>query len=169
MTTHKVEVQIDAPKDVVWAALADFGAVWKYNPAVESSRSLTDKNRGVGAERRCELTFSGAAVEERIVDWNPAGHYAVEIFDGDRLPPIKNAVARLGVRRHGDGSVVTGALSYDTKFGPVGSLMNRLVISKKFGGAFSGLFAGFKHHIETGETVGTDTELAYDAVRYAAV
>ncbi|MGI9658143.1 MAG: SRPBCC family protein [Gaiellaceae bacterium] len=168
MTTHKAEVRIDAPKEAVWEALADFSGVWKYNPSVESSHSLTTRDRGVGAERRCELTFGGAAVEERIVDWNPAGHYTVEIFGGDRMPPIRRTKARLGVRADGDGSIVTGAMTYETKLGPIGALMNRLVIRKKFGGAFSGMFAGLKHHVETGETVGEDTKLAYDAVTYAA-
>ena len=168
MTTHKAEVRINAPKEEVWQTLADFAGVWKYNPSVEASHSLTADDRGVGAERRCELTFGGAAVEERIIEWNPAGHYVIEIFDGDRMPPITRTVARLGVRADGDGSIVSGAMSYETKFGPVGALMNRFVIRKKFGDAFTGMFAGLKHHIETGETVAEDTELAYDAVQYAA-
>lgn len=168
MTTHTKEIRINAPKDAVWASLADFSGVWKYNPSVASSRSLSVADRGVGAERRCELTFGGAAVEERIVEWSETGHYAVEIFDGDRMPPIKNVTGRLAVREDGDGSIVSGAMSYETKLGPIGTLMDRLIISKKFGGAWSGMLAGLKHHVETGETVGEDTKLPYDAVQYGS-
>ena len=169
MTKLSANVRIDAPKDKVWAAMADFGGIWRFNPSVVKSYSLTEANHGVGAERRCELTFAGASVEERIVEWSDAGSMAVEIFGGEKMPPIKNVIGRLEVRQDGDGSVASGTMTYDTKYGPIGWAMDKVMISKQFGKAFTGIFAGLKHHIETGEAVERGTKLAYEVVKTGAV
>ncbi len=170
MTTLTAQVTVDASADKVWPALADFGGIWRFNPSVAASRSLTEANGGVGAERHCDLTFAGASVEERIVEWNDGSDYAIEIFDGEKMPPIKNVIARLGVRANAAGNtVVSGTMTYDTRLGAVGSLMDRAVISRKFGKAFDGIFAGLKHHIETGEVVDTETDLNYAPVAHATV
>jgi hypothetical protein len=92
----------------------------------------------------------------------------VEIFDGEKLPPIDNIKVRIEVAGDAESSIITASLSYDTKYGPIGWLMDKLVVSKKFGGAFAGIFAGLKHHAETGEHVDRDTALPYDQVNYLA-
>ena len=51
-------------------------------------------------------------------------------------------------------TVAPGTLRYDTKFGPIGRIMDRLVISKQFGKAWSGNLAGLKYNVESGQTVG---------------
>lgn len=168
MTTLSAKVRIDAPRDVVWNALADFGGTWKYNPNVTASRSLTEANQGVGAERHCDLTFAGASVRERILEWDDAGGYALEIYDGDKLPPIKNIIARLSVSEENGHTVAEGTMSYDPKFGPIGWVMDRLMVRKQFGRAWQGIFAGLKHHAETGEVVEKGVRLPFDQVARAA-
>ena len=168
MTTLSAKVDIDAPRDVVWDALADFGGTWKYNPSVITSRSLTEANRGVGAERFCDLTLSGANVKERILEWDDAGSYSLEIYDGDRLPPVKNIVARISVSEEDGHTIAQGTMSYDTKFGPIGSLMDRILIRKQFAKSWQGIFAGLKHHTETGEVVGKGVRLPLDEVTRVA-
>ncbi len=169
MTSLTARVQIDAPRDVVWDALADFGGTWKYNPNVTTSRSLTEANHGVGAERHCDLTFAGASVEERIVEWDDAGSYAVELFGGEKMPPMKNIIARLSVTEQDGHTIAEGTMTYDTKFGPIGWVMDRLMISRRFGRAWQGIFAGLKHHAETGEIVEKGVRLPFDdVIRVAA-
>lgn len=168
MTTLSAQVRIDAPKDVVWDALADFGATWKYNPNVITSRSLTEAAGGVGAERHCDLTFSGATVQERILEWDEAGSYVVEIYDGDKLPPIKNIIAHLSVSEEDGYTIAEGTMTYDTKFGPVGWVMDRLMVRNRFGRAWQGIFAGLKHHSETGEVVEKGVRLPFDEVARVA-
>lgn len=169
MTTLSARVRIDAPRDVVWNALADFGGTWKYNPNVITSRSLTDANSGVGAERHCDLTLAGATVRERILEWDDAGSYTLEIYEGDKLPPIKSIVARLSLSEENGQTIAEGTMSYDTKFGPIGWLTDRMIVRKQFGRAWQGIFAGLKHHAETGEIAERGVRLPYDdVVRVAA-
>ena len=168
MTTLSAKVRIDAPRDVVWDALADFGGTWKYNPNVTTSRSLSEANSGVGAERHCDLTFAGATVQERILEWDDGEGYALEIYDGDKLPPIKNIIARLSVSEENGHTVAEGTMSYDTKFGPIGWIMDRLMVRTQFGRAWQGIFAGLKHHAETGDLVEKGVRLPFDEVVRAA-
>lgn len=168
MTTLSAQVHIDAPRDVVWDALSDFGGTWKYNPNVLTSRSLTDANSGIGAERHCDLTFAGANVQERILEWDDAGSYALEIYAGDKLPPIKNIIARLSVSERDGKTVAEGTMSYDTKFGAIGWVLDRVMIRKQFGRAWQGIFAGLKHHAETGDLVEKGVRLPFDEVTRVA-
>lgn len=168
MTEISASIRIDAPKDEVWAVMADFGGIWQFNPSVNKSYSLTEANHGVGAERRCELTLAGASVDERIVEWSDAGSMAVEIYAGKKMPPIKNVIGRLEVREDGAGSVASGTMTYDTKFGPIGWAMDKLIVSKQFEKAFTGIFAGLKHHVETGEAVERGVKLPYELVMSGA-
>lgn len=164
MTTLTANVRIDAPRDVVWNALADFGGTWKYNPNVITSRSLTEATQGVGAERHCDLTLAGATVQERILEWDDDGSYALEIYDGDKLPPIENIIARLSVSEQDGYTIAEGTMSYDTKYGPVGWLMDRLVVRRQFGRAWHGIFAGLKHYAETGQIVEKGVHIPFDQV-----
>ena len=159
-------VQIDAPKDKVWEILADFPGVSSYNPTVGASRPLTDHHSGVGAERHCDLTISGAYVRERVVEWTEGESYRVHIFDGKRTPPWKNPHAVLSVADggDGDGTIASGSFEYEMKYRPVGALIDRFMVRPQFGKAFSLILAGLKHQAETGEPVDRATRVNVDAV-----
>ena len=60
------QIAINAPKEKVWEVLADFGAVSNWAPTILESRSTTEANGGVGAERTCKHQKMGD-IEERIV------------------------------------------------------------------------------------------------------
>lgn len=162
------QIKIDAPAERAWEALADFGAVHKYNPLVAHSHSTSAQSGGVGATRHCGLTLNGASVEERIVEWTEGESYVVDIYDGSKAPPFRQARAHLSVRPDGAGSIVTGTLEYTLKFGPVGVLMDRLMVAPQLDKAWSQLLAGLKHYVETGQEVGDGTPLDVQAVLVGA-
>ena len=165
MGTFRNEIQIDASPETVWETLADFGGVARYNPTVVASRSLSEVNEGVGATRRCDLTIGGGHLEERINAWDEeARTYALDIVGGKRIPPFATAVATLAVRPDGVGSRVTAELVYTLKGGPAGRIMDKTMVTPKFGPAFADLLKGLKHHVETGEVVTEDTPLDYELV-----
>ncbi len=119
-TVHKqsAHVEIDAPAAKVWDVLADFGNVRIFNPSVTDSHLTGDKQNGIGATRHCDLTVSGASIEERIVDWNEGGSYTVDIYDGTRNPFAKAlgvfAVEPLGADR----SVASMSIEWKARGGP---------------------------------------------------
>lgn len=158
MTAIIRDIYIDATPERVWEVLSDFGAVDKYNPGALKSRSTSTNNGGIGATRHCDLPGNAVALE-RITAWRPNEYLALEIFGGEKLPPFKKAVGSVELKPEGNGTLVHGVLEYSLKLGPIGSLMDKAIVSRKFAEAWSGVMAGLKHHVETGEQVEIDTGL----------
>ena len=77
MTRISHEIQIDAAKDDVWAAIADLGAIQDFHPGVKKSYYTTEQESGVGASRHCDLKPFGS-VEERATEWKEGESLALE-------------------------------------------------------------------------------------------
>jgi hypothetical protein len=50
----------------------------------------------------------------------------------------------------GSGTVVRQRMEYELEFGPVGKLMDAIMVRKKWDAGIKGFFAGLKHYVETG-------------------
>ena len=156
MTKLTRQVLIEASKEQVWDILADFGAASNWAPAVSESHTTTETTRGVGAVRTCDHEKMGH-LEERIVAWDEGSSLSYDVIKG--LPfPMKSLNNVWSVSDAGDGAVVTLTMNFRMGFGPLGALpalMARPLMRKEM----DVNLAGLKHHVETGELVGSDTEL----------
>lgn len=164
MSKVQASVHIDAPTEEVWPVLADFGQIADFNPSVKESYLTAEQPSGTGATRHCALTVAGASIEERIVAWHDGESYTVEIYDAKRVPVISNMHATLSVVDDGDGTRVTMVMDYDTKYGPLGSLLDRVGIRAQNTKAVTLLLAGLKHYVETGEKVDSGVRVDTSAV-----
>jgi hypothetical protein len=72
-------ISIDAPTDRVWSALGDFGGIDRWSPVINHSASVDGAERGVGAERACELKGLFPNVVERTTQWDEGRGYSFEI------------------------------------------------------------------------------------------
>ena len=81
------EITINSPPDVVWAALADFGAISTWAPNVDHSCLTTEQDQGVGSVRRVQVGRN--ALLERVVEWDEGQTLAYEI---EGLPPVVRSV-----------------------------------------------------------------------------
>ncbi len=152
MKKQSATVEIEASAEKVWGVLADFGNVSVFNPSVTKSYSTTDAANGVGAARHCDLAVGGATIEERIVDWNEGSSYTIEIFDGSRNPFAK-ALGTLAVEPLGEGrSLVSMSLEWKPKGGIFSGLLGRALKGQNQK-AITGVLAGLKHHVESGDPV----------------
>ncbi len=126
----------------------------------DAARGCGARMRREDAARVCEFG-PNLAIEETAVAWNPGESYtlAIEFLKGTQ-PPITNTLGTLAVRENGNASVVTMVMSYNTKLGLIGMIMDRMMID--------GLLAGMKHHIETGELVNRDVLKRIQVVPAAA-
>ena len=50
----------------------------------------------------------------------------------------------------GSGTLVRQTMEYELKFGLVGTLMDAMMVRKKWDAGIKGFFAGLKHYVETG-------------------
>jgi hypothetical protein len=153
MTTIKSQVQIEAPAERVWGLLADLGGVVNYHPFVTRSFYNTEQETGTGASRVCEFG-PGSAVEERAIEWKEGESYtlAIDFIKGPK-PPVRDQRARVSVGKSVDGTLATIEMSYKPKLGPLGMMMDRLMIRPRFEKILAGVMAGLKRHAETGEPI----------------
>jgi len=146
VTTLRHEIRIEAPVDAVWRAIAeDLTAVQHYNQRVSSARFLTDQREGVGATRRCELKPKGF-VEERVWEWTPKRAIGLEVSASEW--PIVFMKWRTELADAGRATLVTQEMSYKLKLGPLGAVMDALMMRRKLDKGIRDVFANLKRYVE---------------------
>jgi hypothetical protein len=160
------QILIEASKERVWKALGDFGNTYLWNPAVAHSHSTSETPDGVGATRHCDLTFSKSSIEERVVDWVENEEMRVELFDGHRIPPFKEAWGHITLDEapDGGGTLAKMRIHYDLKYGILGGVIDRSMVRTQYGKGLKLALAGLKYHVETGKPVEKRTRVAVDKV-----
>ena len=160
------EVLIEASKERVWDAIGDFGNTYLWNPAVAHSHSTSKVPDGVGATRHCDLTISNSSIEERVVDWVENEQLLVEIFDGRRTPPFKEAWGKFTLEEapDGGGTLTKAQIHYELKYGILGAAIDRFMVRPQYGKGLKLALAGLKYHVETGKLVEKGTRVPVDKV-----
>ncbi|MCO4746711.1 MAG: SRPBCC family protein [Proteobacteria bacterium] len=151
MPTIFVSRTVRATPAQVFAALNDFGGVHRYHPLVASS-PLEEGSAagGVGAARTCHF-HDGNHVLERVVGAVEGEQLTVDIVDGSL--PIRDARAIFDLTPEGGGTRMELRMTYTPPFGVLGTVLNALVIKRKFTGNLDMLLAALDHHLQTGETI----------------
>lgn len=122
------ELDAKCASERLWEILADLTAVAGYNPSVKTARIRGGRSRGLGAERECDLLPSGKVVE-RVVVWEDGRSLGLEVVESDW--PIASMRWVTRVEPRGSGCRLTQRLEYKPKFGPLGWLLNKLVMQRK--------------------------------------
>ena len=157
------KILINAPREKVWNALADFGNVQNMSPNIAKSYLTTEQVNGVGAERHCDFTSMGAQVEERIVEWNEGGSLKIDIYERKNMPMIADILASFNLEEKDDNVILHASFEYSMSSG-LGNVMNSLVMKKMNVKSWELFIAGIKHHVETGENVDKGVHLDLSAV-----
>ncbi len=145
MTTIHHEVQANCPPEHVWALLSDLEAVPRYNPTVRTATVQGTRRTGVGAERACELVPKGRVVE-RVTHWEDGRAVGLEVAASDWPIQFMRWVTRL--EPAGATTRITQSLEYKVKFGPVGWLLDNLVMKRKLTSTLDEVFASLVKHAE---------------------
>ena len=153
MSIISVSREIPASVSEVWALLADFGGIHRYNASVETSPiNEGTPPSGIGSERTCHL-YDGNHLQERVVNSIEEKMLTVDIFESSM--PLKSAQGIMTLESLSPNSMrITASMDYDVKYGPVGVILDRLMIKRMLEPGLNGLLAGIDHHIMTGETIG---------------
>ena len=150
-------VVIDAARDKVWAVLADFGTVSRWAPTITDSAIVGDVKEGVGAVRTCEHVKMGT-LEETILSWSEGEAYSYDVTAG--LPfPMQALRNRWSVHERGASTEVTLHQEFSTKLGPLGLLVESMMLKRMMRKEMRLALAGLKYHIETGSIATTDVDL----------
>lgn len=145
------EIRIKADIKKVWEAIADLGGIQQYHPAVTKSYYLEGKREGVGAARHCDFK-GGSGIDETVIDWREGKEFTLKLHNGKKMPPFKNAIGRQSVRADGDETIVGLTLEYDLKYGPIGALMDFMMVRGQFEKMVPAMLSGLKKHVESSVT-----------------
>jgi ribosome-associated toxin RatA of RatAB toxin-antitoxin module len=137
-----------------WALISDVSTVQKWHPKVDTSPVLSESSVGIGATRRCNF-YDGTSVVEEVVDQEPGKFLKVELSEFSM--PLSSASAELGLRSlSSDRTEVSISMEYETKFGPIGWVMDAVMMKSMMGKVFEQVLDGLKHHLETDELIPQD-------------
>lgn len=145
MTIIQHDVHAACPPERVWALLADLEAVGRYNPGVRHAALDGTQRTGVGARRSCDLVPKGRVVE-RVTHWEDGHALGLEVAESDWPITFMRWVTR--VEPNGTGTRITQALEYEVKFGPLGWLLDQLVMKRKLTSSLDAVFASLVRHAE---------------------
>ena len=155
MTTLHHEVRIQASIEAVWNAVSDLEAVRQYNPMVASVRLVSAERTGVGAARRCELKPKGQ-VEERVWKWVPLRAIGLEVAASDW--PIVFMRWETTLEPERQSTLVRQRMEYRLRFGPVGAVLDALVMRRKLDASVREVFASLKRYVEDGGNTAGEAE-----------
>lgn len=145
MTTIDHEIHAACSPERVWALLADLEAVQRYNPGVRSAAIEGSQRSGIGAMRSCDLVPKGRVVE-RVTHWEDGRALGLEVAESDWPIHFMRWVTRL--EPASNGTRITQRLEYQVKLGPIGWLLDRLVMKRKLTSTLDGVFASLVRHAE---------------------
>jgi hypothetical protein len=141
-------IDIEAPADRVWAVLGRFMHIDDFHPRVSRVDVLSDATAGVGACRRCHFR-DGTSVVEKVIDWQDGRSYRAELSEFSL--PLRKAIATLSVEPvDAERSRARMSLDYEVKFGPIGWLMGRTMLSRVMGGLFLIVLRGLEERVVRG-------------------
>jgi uncharacterized protein YndB with AHSA1/START domain len=141
----QTDLVINAPRQVVWDALSDIRSVVAWNPGIDDVECLSEHTTGLGARRKC-FTHPTGWMTESITDWQEGRLIAFSIEDA---PPLKNGVARFALSNENSGTKLDALFEYEVKLGPIGPVVDRLIVHRKLLSAWRRGIDGLRNYTET--------------------
>lgn len=156
MNSFATDIQINAPAEKVWAALADIGTIYKWNPGVVDSYATSEGEIGLGATRYCDLGGKNY-LDEKVVTWEPNQAITMRIT-GTNMP-FETADIRFTLNSQNGGTIVTVSPEYKLKYGMIGSLMDKIFVARTYEKGMEDLLAGLKEFVEGSKDEGEVSSL----------
>ena len=138
-------IRIDTTPDKVWSVLASLDALAKYDPGVTKSEIVSAAKEGPGAARRCDLT-PGGWFKERVTDWRPGEALSFELYECSL--PVRRLRHSYTLVPEGGATVVRQRMEYALKLGPLGKLLDAVMVRRKWDAGIKGFLSGLKRFAE---------------------
>lgn len=151
MGEFEVTETIHAPIDNEWERLADIGAIAERNPGVKKSYMISATSTGNGASRHCELGGSNY-LDEDVVTFQTQQAITFRIVKTNM--PFKRADIRFTLDKvdsDPDATLVSCSPIYKLKYGPVGELLDAIMVKQQYRKGMKGLLLGLKEDLESAQ------------------
>lgn len=145
MTVLTNTIHIAASPARVWAALARLDALHEYDPGISKSVLRTDQCSGLGADREC-LIKTGGWFRERVTLWDPEHELEFTLYDCTL--PVRRLRHHYKLTSEGGGTRVQQTQEYELKYGAVGTVLDVVLVRRKWDAGIKTFFAGLKRYVE---------------------
>jgi ligand-binding SRPBCC domain-containing protein len=149
MTVLENTIRINASPERVWSALASLDALQQYDPGISRSTVVSTLTEGLGAARQCDLV-PGGWFKEKVIEWRRGEAIAFELYECTL--PVRRLKHRYTLVVDSGGTIVKQRMEYELKFGPLGRLMDAVMVRRKWNAGIVGFLAGLKNYVETRST-----------------
>lgn len=146
MFTLQATVCIDAPVATVWDYLARIEDIQLWSKGIISARAVPGHERGVGAERVCDVV-GGITLTERWLAWDEGHSFS---YEGHGLPGVRVARNTWTIEPHGTQTILRSEAFVQLKGGPFARLMEPVAKWQSVRMGQQALGA-FKYLVETGQ------------------
>ena len=138
-TTIHNHIDIAATPAQVWDVLADLDRLHEYDPSVTRSAVVGEQHEGLGAKRRCDAR-QGRYFVETVTEWDQPNRLQFTIVDCNL--PQRDLTHTYTLDATPSGTRVSQLMRYDTRFGPLGTILDRLMIRRKTDNGIKGFLGG---------------------------
>ena len=145
MTILHHEALIAAPISRVWSVLTDLAHLDRLDPGVLRSTLVGGPPAGLGAERQCDLK-PGGWFRERVTTWVEPQELAFELYECT-LPVARLRHAYV-LSEEAGGTRVRQTMGYELKYGPLGQLLDVLMVRRQWDAGIKAFFQGLKRVAE---------------------
>jgi hypothetical protein len=156
-TTVTFEIPVNVPRAEAWEKLRDLTRGPLYVPGLTDGEITTAQKDGVGASRRV-FQKNGKPMDETVESWDEGYGFLLRLHMGDKPPaPFKRAWFDYRIADGPGGTTIFKPfLRYEMPWGPLGAILNALVVKRFALGNLRKVAENFKRHYETGEVANPD-------------
>ncbi len=129
MAVFETQRYVEAPRPLVWEVISDVELFGEVAPNLRSAHRVAGE--GVGMRRTC-YNLKGQGWSETCKLWEEGYRYSMEVDASDYPYPLEKMQGTWAVEEAAGGSVITMRYDYRFKYGPLGSLVERLVGRRLF-------------------------------------
>ena len=139
-------IEINAPVDLVWSKISNLADIQNWTKAVKESHFHTEITRGIGAGRTCDVPGFGKLVEN-VLEWDEGKSFRLSL---EGLPFfIKEASGGWRLEELGPNRTRgTTSIDLQTRFWPLGALMEKIALAPQFHKTIKGAQREFKAYVE---------------------
>ncbi len=158
------ETPVALERAAAWQKLRDLSAAHHYVPGLKGVEITTELREGVGASRRV-LQGGGLALDETVIDWREGEGFSLRLHRGDKgpVPPMTRAWFDYGLCERDGQLLLCNRMRYDVGLGPLGGLLNSLLLRRVVAGAVRDTTLAQKLYYEGGEPVSKEALAAAKA------
>ena len=154
MQTLSAEFRVELSAADVWRKMSDLSRPDAYVQGLTAVEFTTEATQGVGASRRVTQGKS-FKLDETVAVWEEGSLVSLRLHRGEKgpIPPFTEHFFDYGLEQRGDEVWLVNRMRYEVGLGPLGSLLDKLVLRRVMQAQLRDVTLAQKLFYETGEPV----------------